>query len=252
MLRFVLSAAGLVLAVAGFVVFVALAGGVWAVKREADQQVVAAAAKAHSAADVAARVIALIREVIARARLGLTAARTESAAVPPAEPDLFVRMAMRQARRELPAQVDRARDAVGVASDALVVAGAALDVFEGQPGDGTALGIRPEEMQAARGQLDAAGTDLRNARTVLGVALPADGQLANVDAALDRAQALTDRFDGALARARQKVDTTRTRAELWALRGAAAVSALAALAALGQVFMARACWRGLRKGPAAA
>src|SRR5437660_227716 len=127
MLR-LLSTVGLVFALAGVALFVALAIGTWSIKREADQQVAAATDKAYQAGDVAAKVIALIREVIARARASLAAARAAST-TPEAVEDPLARLAMWKARRELPGEIEKARDVVGVASEAVVVAGAALDVF---------------------------------------------------------------------------------------------------------------------------
>lgn len=253
MLRSILSTLGLVLAAAGFVAFVALGVGAWVAKREADRQVAAMSEKAHRAGDVAERVIALVREIIARARGGLSVARADPAnAVTGVQLDPVTQMVVWKAKRDLPGDVERARDAVGAASEALIVANAALDVFLEQPADGTAVGLRPDDMHTARTQLDRAASDLKTARRVLGVPLPAPPadatpeQLANVDAALARAADVTDRFDDALTRVRTKVEATRRQAEVWSLRVAVGVTGLSALAALGQVFMARACWRGLQ------
>jgi hypothetical protein len=256
MVRTTLCLVGLVFAVGGGLLFVALGVGAWAAKREADRQVTAAVEKAQAAADVAARVIALVRDVIARAQAELAAARADpDNAAPGATPDPLVRTAVWKAKRSLPDEVEKARDAVGVASEAVIVAGAALDAFGERPADGTALGVRPEHMQAARVQLDSAAADLRNARRVLGIPIPAregdatPDQLANVDGALARAGEITDQFDGALARARQEVAEAEHKARTWAFGIAAGVTALSALAATGQVFMARACWRGLGRRP---
>jgi hypothetical protein len=261
MLRRALSVAGLLLAVAGFVTFVGLGVGAWVAKREADRQAAAVSEKAHQAGDIAERVIALVREIIARARGGLAVARSgpADAAGAGAPLDPVMQMVVWKAKRDLPGDVARARDAVGTASEALIVAEAALNVFQEQPVDGTALGVGPGDMQAAKTQLDAAASDLKTARRVLGVPIPhPDGaggatpeQLSNVEAALARATEVTDRFDIALDRVRQKVDAATRQAGVWSLRAAVAVSALSALAALGQVFMARACWRGLRSRSAA-
>jgi hypothetical protein len=192
--------------------------------------------------------------VIARAEAGLAAARAEAASQPPAKnEDPLVRIAMAKARRELPAQVERARDAVGIASEALVVAGAAIDVFEERPSDGSTLGIRPEDMQNARSQLDTAAGELSNARHVLGIPIPnADGsatpeQLTQVEDALRRARAVTDQMDGALGEAREKVNLAKDQVETWTLRAALCATALGGLATLGQFCMARACLRGIRR-----
>src|SRR5258708_891305 len=123
MLRKLLAAIGLLLGIAGFVIFIALAVGIWTAKRAADRELTAAVEKAHQAGDVAARVIALIREVIARASASLAMARSESELVPPGtDPDPLVRMAMWKAKRELPGEVEKARDAVGIATEAVIVA----------------------------------------------------------------------------------------------------------------------------------
>lgn len=256
MLRTVLSATGLVLAVGGFVVFAALGVGAWAAKREADRQVAAAAATAHQAEDVAARVIALVREIIARAQAGLAAARTQPVEPAGVKQDPLVQFALRKAKRDLPADVERAREAIGTASEAVIIADAALGVFEEKPREGSALGVRREDIHTARSQLDSAASDLKNARRVLGVSIPGPDrpttpeQLDNADAALARATEVTDSLDRALGLARQKVDVAQQKAEVWSLRVALAVAGLAGLAAVGQVFMARSCWRGLR-GPRA-
>jgi hypothetical protein len=252
LMRFALSAAGLLLAVAGFVTFVVIGAGVWAAKKDADRQVECLAAKAQSAGGLAAHAIDLIREIIARARERLAAARAQSVEPDPKANDPLVRFALRKAQRDLPGEVERARDAVGVASEAVLVAGAVLDVFGELPGDGSRYGIRADEVEAARDQLDAASRDLKSARSIFGV--PIEGasqeQLRNVDMALDRAQGITDHFEGLLDNTRQKVETTKQEARTWSLRAAAGITALMAVAALGQVFMARACWRGLRGGTA--
>ena len=258
MLRTVLSSTGLVLAVGGFVVFAALAVGAWVAKQEADRQVAVAAATAHQAGDVAARMVALVREIIARAQAGLAAARSEPATPNGTKQDPRVQFALRKAKRDLPADVERARDAVGTASEAVIIADAALGVFEDKPREGSALGVRPEDLKAARNQLDSAASDLKNARRVLGVPIPGPDrpttpeQLASADAALARATEVTNTLDRALTLAREKVAAAQQKAEAWSLRVALAVSALSALAAAGQVFMARACWRGLRGAARAA
>lgn len=246
--RVVLSAVGLVVAVAGFVTFATLGVASWPAKRAADRQVIIWSGKANTAADAATKAIALIREIIARARQKLVLARVEHAAVVPEPANPLVRFALSQAKRDLPGEVDRAQDAVGIASEAVVVAGAALDVFDDLPGDGPRYGFKPDEVQAAREQLDAASRELKSARSIFGV--PIHGttaeQLRNVDAALDRAQKITDQFDSVLSEARSKVDAAGRKAEAWSLRAALAITLLAALAAVGQAFMARACWHGLR------
>lgn len=252
MIRSVLSALGLIVALAGMGLFAGAGAYVWTLRAETLQQTEMLAERAHAAGDVAEEVIRLIREIIARAQAGLAAARTDPAKLTAGkEPDPLVRFALAKAKRDLPHEVERARDAVSIASEALVVAGAAVDVFEERPGDGSSLGIRPEDMRAARMQLDTAANELGSARSILGIPIPSDGsatpeQLTQVEDALQRAEGVADQMDGALAQARAKVNHAREQVESWSLRVAIGITAAAILAALGQFFMARACWYGLR------
>jgi len=244
MIRKLLAGAGLVLGAAGFVTFIALGIGAWFAKREADKQLNAAVAKAHQAGDVATRVVALVREVLARAKTSLAAARTETQ--PPGEvTDPAVRFAMWKAKRELPGEVEKARDAVGVASEAVIVAESVLEVFVERKPDEPALGVKAHDVKTARTQLESAATDLKNARTVLGIPIAAGTpeQYSQVDQALVTATDVTDRVDQALDDARRKVDEAKSQADRWALRVAIIASALGAWAALGQVFLFRASWR---------
>jgi|GEM_PF-3646264 len=246
-MRRAMAAIGLILSVVGFAIFVAIAVGVWSAKREADRQMVDAVAKAHRASEIADRVIVLVREAIARAQASLTAARSDVR--PPGEvQDPTVRFAMWKAQRSLPAEVEKARDAVGVASEAVIVAETILDVFVEHKPDETALGVKTADIHAARTQLVSAASDLKNARTVLGVPLGGVSaeQYSQVDQALAAATDVTNRVDVALKDAERKVDTMKEAADRWSLRLALAVCALGILAAVGQIFLFRACRRALR------
>ena len=258
MVRSVLAAAGLVLALAGMGLFAAIGYTVWVVKARADEELAAAHARAELAADTAAHTLGLVRDVIDRAGQDLAAARVDAALHPRKDTDdvnPLVRMVVKNEARRLPDKVEHARDAVVTASDAVVVAGAALDVFSQMPGQGEAIGVSPEQVKAARDQLDPVAQNLRSARRVLGVpGVRPEGpatpeQLSAVDDALTRARAITDELGRVLGRVRGRVAEVRAKAELWAWRGAVAVTGLCALAALGQVFMARTCWLALRKRP---
>jgi hypothetical protein len=254
MVRSVLAAAGFLLALAGIGVFVAVGYMAWVVRVEADRQLAAAHAKAELAADTAAHTLTLVRDVISRAEQDLAAARTE-AALAPKKDDVnpLVRLVVREQARNLPGKVEQARDAVSTASDAVVVASAALNVFSQFPTDESTFGVSPAQVHAARNQLDEVATDLHSARRVLGIPVPRpDGpatpeQLSAVDNALSRARAITDELEGVLGRVRSHVTEVRAKAELWVWRTAVAITALSALALLGQLFMARACWRALRR-----
>ena len=249
MSRKVLSGIGFVLGIAGFLAFIAIGVGTWIAKREADRQLTAAVEKAHHAGNVASNVISLVREIIARAKASLVAARVESVQTPGEEPDFFTRMVVRKAKRDLPGEVDKARDAVGVASEAVVVAGAVLDVFDDRKPDEVALGVKEHDLKAARSQLDSAAAELKNARSVLGFPIPgaSEEQLTQVDQALATATDVTNQVDRAVTEARGKVDELKRKSEVWSMRAAIGITGLTALAALGQVFLVRACWRGLQR-----
>jgi hydrogenase maturation protease len=260
MIRSVLSAVGLVVALAGFGVFAAVGYVAWQVKREADRQLADAIARADAAANAAERVLGLVRHVVDRAEQDLARARAEAAAEPPskAASSPIVRLTLRQASRELPGTVERTRDAVAAASDVVVVADSALAVLGELGEEARRVGIDPRQIEATRAQLDAAAHDLRSARQVLGLPVPGlDGyvspeQLAAVDTGLAQARQILGELERVLAYARERVDSTRQQAELWAWRAAAGTTGLCALGALGQMFMAAACWRGLggrRAGP---
>src|SRR5205823_8411544 len=102
----------------------------------------AAVAKAEFAADAAGRAVGLVRQVIARSRTDLLVARAAPAdPAPPADP--FTQVAVKQATKNIPGGLDRARDAVGTASEAVVVAGATLDVFTQIIDDSPGFEVRP-------------------------------------------------------------------------------------------------------------
>jgi hypothetical protein len=242
MARGIVSAVGLVVAAVGFAAFVALGVGAWYARREADRAAADAAAKAEVAGDFAARVIGLVREAATAAEADLAAARAEAAAAPPDRANPLARMAARQ----LSVDLDRTRDAVATASEAVVVADAVLDVFSAAGGETGRVGVRAADLDQARAGLDAAARNLRQAQAVVGAATPE--QFSAAEAALARGRALADGLDIRLAEVRGRVEVIRDRAVVWALRGAVGVTALAAVGAAGQVFLARACRRGLRGG----
>ena len=95
-----------------------------------------------------------------------------------------------------------------------------------------------------RVHLDQVAQDLRSARRVLGMPVPRPDdpataeQLSAVDDALTRARAITDELGRTLERVRGRVGELRAKAEVWAWRGAVAVTALCALAVAAFCLMA--------------
>jgi hypothetical protein len=250
----VVSGVGLVVAVVGYGAFTAVGIAAWVVRAEVDRQTAILSGKAAAAADVVGRAISLVREVIARAEVGLAEARVEANEPPPKGPiNPFVAVGLKQATRELPGRVELARDAVVTASDAVVVAETALDVLTENPEVGERFGVNAHALHTSRKQLDAAARDLRGARTVLGFPIP--GQelapispelLRAVDESLTRAKGYADALEQALDAARDKVRTTKARTLRWSLRLAVGATVLAVLGATGMVFMGVACVRKLR------
>jgi hypothetical protein len=240
-----LAVLGLAVAVVGFVLFAALGVGAWVAKREADRRVAEIATRANAAVDAAGQGVGLLREVIARSEADLHLARATHPATgtPPADP--FTRMFVNRAVQNLPGGLHQARDVVGTAADAVRVADAALAVFAERPGEAATLGVHDSELDAARQQLRQASSGLGEAGRLIGDADPTT--LSAVEEALTRAKVVADRLDAALARARQGVENARRLTGVWSLRAAVSATVLAVLGAAGQVFMARACWRALRR-----
>ncbi len=241
---------GLGVSVLGFAAFLALIYGAWWAKREADRQVDDAATKANAAIGVAGKAIALVRDVISKAEIDLEAARiTAVSPKPPSDP--FMRFVLMQANEQLPTDMERARDAVGIASETAVIAQAALDVFDDRPDEQAALGIQPDQVKAARDHLDKATNDIREARSVLGLPLNhpnaklTDEQYAAVHQALEQGKGVTNKIDATLLNAHDRVESAKQKANFWSLRLAVAATLLGVVGALGQLFMARSCIRGL-------
>jgi hypothetical protein len=248
MVRSSLAALGLTVSVVGFVLFVALGAGAWAARREADRRVEAMAARADTAVDAAARGVGLLKQVIARSEADLTLARSANPhAGRPADP--FTRLFVSRAAQELPGGIDQAREVVGTATEAVRVAEAALAVFAEHPEETAALGVREGELDTARGQLQQAASSLGRARGAIGVAAAGASpeQLSAIGEALARAKDVADRLDDTLTRARAGLENARRLAGVWSLWVAIGATVLAVLGAAGQVFMARACWRTLRR-----
>src|SRR5207248_11440394 len=116
------------------------------------------------------------------------------------------------------------------------------------------LKINPEQVTATRSALGNASADLRQAKTVLGIPVTDSGltpeQLNAVDDALRRAKQFTNDAERVVENARRRVGELRTLADVWTWRVAVGVTAACLLAAVGQVFLARFCWRTFRGQPA--
>jgi hypothetical protein len=253
-MRSLLSLVGLAVACAGIGLFFAIGTYVWTLKAEVNRQTTTLAARANMAGDAAEGAIKFVREVIGQAETDLKGARdANTGPAPPVNP--LERMFALKASKQLAGSVERAHGAVVTASDAVVVADAALEVFNASPELKQLFGVQPEQVDATKSTLGNVAGELRQAKSVLGVPVGADDpltteQLNAVDGALDQAAAFTDEMARVVTTARGRVNDTKTMLDRWTWRVAVATSAIAALAAIGQLFLARYCWRRFRDLPA--
>jgi hypothetical protein len=195
----------------------------------------------------------LVRNIIEKAEGDLAATRGETSGQghPPVDP--FLRLTAQKASQDLAGSVDRAHNAVVLASEAVVVADAALDVVGGLPELKQLLGVQPEQLDATRTALGNVSTELQQARNVLGFsdispdAVPTSEQLHAVDDALRKARGFTDEVGKVVETTRNRVNETKQKVDVWAMRGALATSLISALGVLGQLFMARFFWYRLGK-----
>jgi hydrogenase maturation protease len=248
---------GLLIALVGFVAFAGAAVAVWKVKAETDRRTGLLTAKAHEAVGAADHAVGFVRRVLDQAKHDLAQTR-ENTGAPPEPVNPFLQLTARQASQNLAGSVERADTAVVIASDAAVVAEAALALLGNEKGEQASalkqwLGVDPDQLARTQSDLRSATRELKQVRTLLGVSLgdgPTPDQLVTVESALSQAQSLTDQMGNVVATARSRVDETKRQVDLWVLRVALAVTAVGAVGAAGQVFMARYCWRVLRGKPA--
>jgi hypothetical protein len=254
--RSVLAVLGMTVALAGFAAFVAAAVGVWWVKAETDRKTALLTVRAHTAIEAANRAIEFVRQVITRAEedLRYTRAQAPKEQQPPVNP--LVQLTAMQASENLAGSVERAQTAVVTASDAMVVANAALETFGSDEQYGHLVGVSPEQVAQTRAGLENATRELKQAKTVLGVIpinngeQPTPEQLRTVESALSQARGFTDQMENVVVTTRTRVDDTKRKADLWTLRIAWGTTLIGALAAVGQGFMGRFFWRVLRRQPA--
>lgn len=249
-----LAVVGLLISVTGFLVFTSAAVGVWKLKTETDRRTEALATKAHSAVSAADRAVDFVNRVIDQGKKDLKETRDKSHATPAGPVNPFTQMAARQASEKLAGSVERANAAVITASDAAVVAEAALQLFGQEEEWKGWLGVKPEQLTQTRTTLDSASSELKQVRVLLGVPVevggPTEEQLVTVESALNQAHGFTSQLGSVVASARTRVDETKRAVDLWVLRVAIIVTVIGVVGAAGQFFMARFCWRVLRGKPA--
>lgn len=258
MFRRLFSLAGLLLALAGAGVFIAIAIQIWSIKAEVNRQTTDLAAKANAAADAADHAVDLVGEVITKARADLTTARETRAAATGETPRVnhFVQIAARQASINLAGSLERALGGVATASDSVVVAQAALDIVSANPQIEKVFGVEPEKVEQTRTTLESVAGELRQAKSILGVPVSAGGEPPTAEQldAVDRALQMAENFRTEMAKivgtTRTRVNETRSLIDLWMFRIALGTTVMCLLGTVGQFFLARFCLRRLQNLPA--
>jgi hypothetical protein len=233
------------------VLFGAIGWYVWPLKTEVNRQADVLAEKANRTADAADHAIGFVRDVTARAEAELTIARLQAVDRPRTPVNPFLQVTAIKASQDLVGSVERAQGAVLAASDAVVVARATLEVTGGYPEVNKFIGVSPEQLTTTRSALESVANDLHNARGILSCC-PETNQLTTeqlnaVDAALGRVKDITEQIANIVATTRGKVNETREAVDVWSQRIALGMTLIAVLGIVGQFFMARFCWRKLRR-----
>lgn len=248
MIRKLVALVGLIVACGGIGLFVALGVYIWSLKADADKQTESLAKKANDTGDKADEAIEFVRNVIKQAKTDLENARLRTP--PPTRPTSALEMVLAQsASQRLAGSVDQAHGAVLTASDAVVVADAALQVFDENLELKKLFGVQPSQVDATKTTLGNAARELEKAKTVLG-GTPTPEQLNAVDTALNQAQGFTNELSKVVNTVRGRVNATKSLADQWTWRIALGTTLMSALAGVGQLFMARYFWRTLRGQPA--
>jgi hydrogenase maturation protease len=248
MIRSLFAWLGLIFACAGIGLFIAIGIWVWSLKAEVNRQAETLTSRANKTLDSADRAIGFVQEVIGKAESDLVVARVEVIGQVPLPVNPVVRLTAQKASQDLAGSVERAHTAVILASEAVVVADAALDVVGGVPELKQLLGVRPEQLDATRTALGNVSAELQQAREVLGPpnnpeVNPTTEQLHAVDDALRQARGFTDEVNKVVRSTRARVNETKENVDLWAWRGAVATSLVSVLGVIGQIFMARFFWQ---------
>jgi hydrogenase maturation protease len=254
MIRSIFASVGFTFACMGIGLFSAIGIWIWSVKAEVNRQSETLSSRANKTLDSADLAIGYVRDVIGKAEGDLAVARLEAVGqghLPQINP--IVQFTAQKASQDLAGSVERANSAIVAASEAVVVADAALDVIGGVPELKQLFGVKPEQLEATRSTLGNVSSDLLQARGVLGIqcvspdSSPTNEQLHAVDGALRQARGFTDEVGKVVESTRTRVNETKQTVDLWAWRGAVGTSVVSALGAIGQLFMACFFWRLLRR-----
>ncbi|MCE9565076.1 MAG: hypothetical protein K8U57_23845 [Planctomycetes bacterium] len=256
MFRRLFALTGLLFALAGSGMFVALAIAAWKIKAEVERETNDLATRANAAGDEADRAINFVGKVIETAQADLNAARVPVSAPEHIRVNPLVQMSARQTSINLAGSLERALGAVTTASDTVVVVNAALQLASGSEQFEKMFGVRPDQIAQTQTALGSVAGELREARSILGIPVSSSGEPATVEQldAVDNALRLAGRFREEMSKivgdARKRVNETKQQIDLWAWRLAVAVTALSVVGTVGQFFLARFCVRKLNNLPA--
>jgi hypothetical protein len=235
----------------GLALFIAVGIEIWTVKAEVTRQADVLYTRANETLDSASHAIGYVQDIVRRAKTDLVRTRREMSEQPPVPPSQvtpFVRMTAESASQQLAGSVEHAHNAVVLASEAVVVADAALDVVGGVPELKKMLGVKPAQLDATRTALGNVSSELQRARDVLGIEgvaselVPTSEQLHAVDDALHRAWDFTEEVVGVVQGARSRLEETKRLVDVWSWRAAVGTSVICAFGFIGQLFMARYFW----------
>jgi hydrogenase maturation protease len=255
MIRSLFAWLGLLLSCAGIGLFITLGIWIWSVKAEVSRQSEILSDRANKTLDSADRANEVVREIIGKAEYDLAMTRMAATGqVPSPGFNPLLSFTAQKASQDLAGSVERAHNAVVLASEAVVVADAALDVVGGVPELKQMLGVNPEQLDATRTALGNVSSELQQARNFLGVPasshwVPTSEQLYAVNSALGRARDFTDEVNRVVESTRTRVNETKQSVNVWTARGAVGIGVLSAIGVIGQLFMLHFFWRMLRGRP---
>ena len=254
MIRSAFALVGLILAFAGMGLFIAIGIWIWSVKAEVNRQTEALSGRANKTLDSAHDAIEVVREIIEKAENDLAATRLEMLTQAPPAINPVIRSAARGASQNLAGSVEQAHGAIVIASEAVVVADAALNVV----GDDLELkkmfNLKPEQLDATRTALGKVSFRICSRPKTFSDLLPTLRMIPDLRAVVRggrcgsvQARGFTDEVCKVVESTRTRVNETKQKVDLWAWRGAVGTSTIAAFGVLGQFFMARFFWRLLRR-----
>jgi nitrate reductase NapE component len=243
----ILSVFGVVVAVVGFVAFVAIAIGVWPVTAELRRRTDGLLDGADAALDRAEPVASTLLAALSAAQAELNQARPpESAPKLAPVPKLLLRSAL----KESPGRVESAARATEVMGDLLAALTVALGALQDTPG------VRPletGELAPLQQKLKTAAEHLRTVTAILGPAAPGSDAIAAEDAStiekgLAAAHTITTEATAEIATLRERIAAFREGVHQRLTLACWAIFALALVGAVGQIALMRWCVACLRGG----